>query len=44
MLGIFETIQTNFVQTEVGRFQTESKTFRVDSKNVCLSAIFDQPS
>jgi hypothetical protein len=31
MLGILK-LNTNFVQTEVGRFQTKVKTFQVDSK------------
>jgi hypothetical protein len=33
MLG---TIQANFVQIEVGKFQTESKIFRVDRKDCLL--------
>jgi hypothetical protein len=41
MLG--DAIQANFVQIEVGRFQTEGKkTFQVDSKSVVACYHFDQ--
>jgi hypothetical protein len=36
MLGILKAIQANFVQIEVGKFQTESKIFRVTEKRLFL--------